>query len=385
MPTMPLVEIQKRKLSLMMASERLGFREGEVEAVVTFLEESSWEAMLADLQQARTILLLGATDTGKTTFLRWLANTLRAQGQRIAIVDADVGQSSVGPPTTIGLGLVGQPFQSLQELTPAALYFVGSTSPQGHFMPVVVGTKHMVDRAQRIEVDQVIVDTCGFIGADGGQALKHYQIDLVNPDVVVCLQRADECEPILLAFRSCQRPRILRLRASHACRRRDREERRVYRERALHRYFAKPKIVMLSWDDLNLIEAPIGAGVAVDAKRDSPHGLLRMPEILWAEQREGELHVVLRARLSSDAVAELERAAEMPIRIWLAEELHGTLLGLLDEAGEALGIGILQHLHIVHHRIEVLTVEGIEGILGIQWSRTRMGPGGELRRVPSTM
>jgi polynucleotide 5'-kinase involved in rRNA processing len=76
---------------------------------------------------------------------------------------------------------------------------------------------------------------------------------------------------------------------------------------------------------------------------------------------------------------------KMPIRIWLAEELHGTLLGLLDEAGEALGIGILQHLHVGPHRIEVLTGKGIEGILGIQWSRTRVGPGGELRRMPSTM
>jgi polynucleotide 5'-hydroxyl-kinase GRC3/NOL9 len=384
MPTMPLVDIQRR-LSLGRASRRFACGEGKLEAVVTFIEESSWEATLADLQQARTILLLGGTDTGKTTYLRWLASTLRAQGQRIAIIDADIGQSSVGPPTTIGLGLVDQPFQSLQELTPAALYFVGSTSPQGHFMPVVVGTKRMVDRAQQIEVDRVIVDTCGFIGAAGGQALKHYQIDLVNPDVVVCLQRADECEPILLAFRYCQRPRILRLRASHACRRRDRAERRLYREWALRQYFAKPKTVMLSWDDVNLIEAPIGGGVLVDAERDRLHGVLRAPEILWAEQRESELHVVVRARLSSDAVAELERAAEMPIRIWLAEELHGTLLGLLDGAGEALGIGILQHFHIGPHRIEVLTGKGIEGILGIQWSRTRVGPGGELRRMPSTM
>jgi polynucleotide 5'-hydroxyl-kinase GRC3/NOL9 len=311
-----------------------------------------------------------------------LANTLQAQGRRIAIVDADVGQSSLGPPATIGLGVAGQPFQSLQELAPAGLYFVGATSPRGHLLPVIVGTKRMVDRAQRMEVDQVIIDTCGFISADGGQALKHYQIDLVNPDVVVCLQRAHECERILLAFRSCQRPRILRLRASHACRRRSMEERRLHREWALRRYFAKPKIVTLSWDDLNLVESPIG-GAVFDVGRVVPHGHLRMPEMLWAERRDGELHVVTQSRLSPSTVAELERAAGMRIRTWLAEELHGTLLGLLDEAGEALGIGVLQHIHFAYHRVEVLTAEGIEGILGIHWSRTRMGSGGELRRMPS--
>jgi len=355
---------------------------GKGRVVATFIEPAGWAAALEDLQQAHIIVLVGATDTGKTTFLTWLANTFWAQGQRIAIVDADVGQSSLGPPTTIGLGLVVQPFQSLQELTPAALYFVGSTSPRGHLLPMVSGTKRMVERAQQMAVDRVIVDTCGFIGEEGGQALKHYQIDLVHPDVVVCLQRASECEPIFLAFRSCQRPRILRLQVSPACRRRDREERRLYRERSLRTYFSKPKIVTLSWHDLNLIDVPMGGGAVFEVERDLPHGQVRRPEILWAERREGDLRVFLQARLSADAVAELERAAGMCIRTWLVEELHGTLLGLLDNAGETLGIGILQHIHFTDHRIEVLTAEGVEGILGIHWSRTRMEPGGELRHGP---
>jgi polynucleotide 5'-hydroxyl-kinase GRC3/NOL9 len=350
--------------------------------MAAFTEQPSWNATLKDLQQARRILLLGATDTGKTTFFSWLANTLWGQGRRIAIVDADVGQSSLGPPTTIGLGMVAQPFQSLQELTPVALYFVGSTSPRGHLLPVIVGTKRMVDRAQEIEVDQVLIDTCGFISADAGEALKHYQIDLVNPDVVVCLQRADECERILLAFRYRQRPRILRLQASRACRRRSMEERRLHREQSLQRYFAKPKVVTLSWDDLDLVEAPIGSGAAFDGGRDMHHGPWCMPEVLWAEQREGVLHVVTSSRLSASAVAELERDTRMRVRIWLAEELHGTLLGLLGEAGETLGIGVVQHIQFAYHRIEVVTAEGIDSIRGIQWSRTRLEPSGEFRRMP---
>jgi polynucleotide 5'-hydroxyl-kinase GRC3/NOL9 len=348
-----------------------------------FAEQPSWKAALADLQQARTILLLGATDTGKTTFLIWLANTLQSLGRCIAIIDADVGQSSLGPPTTIGLGVMAQPFQSLRELTPAALYFVGSTSPRGHLLPMIVGTKRMADRAQMLAVEQVIVDTCGFVSPEGGQALKYYQIGLVNPDVVVCLQRARECESILLAFRHRQRPRILRFRASPACRRRGMEERRLQRERALQRYFAKPKIVTLSWDDLSLVEVPVGGGVPFDVGRDLRHAHLRPPEVLWAERRDGELHLVTQSRLLPGAVAELERATGMRIRTWLAEELHGTLLGLLDEAGEALGIGILRRMHFARRHIEVLTAESVEGIFGLQWSRTRMGPGGELQRVPS--
>jgi polynucleotide 5'-kinase involved in rRNA processing len=123
--------------------------------------------------------------------------------------------------------------------------------------------------------------------------------------------------------------------------------------------------------------------MAFDIGGDMHHRHLRAPEMLWAEQRDGELHVVLRSRLSPDVLAELERGVGMRIRTWLAEELHGTLLGLLDEAGEAVGIGVLRQIHLAHHRIEVLTAEGIEGIRGVQWCRTRMGPDGDLHRVSS--
>jgi polynucleotide 5'-hydroxyl-kinase GRC3/NOL9 len=349
-----------------------------------FMEQPSWKAALDDLQRARTIMLLGATDTGKTTFLTWLANILLARERRIAIVDADVGQSTLGPPTTIGLGVVGVPFRNLQDLPPTALYFVGSTSPRGHLVPVIVGTKRLVDHAQRLEVDQVIIDTCGFISVGGGQILKYYQIDLVDPEVVVCLQRAQESEPILQALRYRQRLRILRLRAAHACRRRTMEERRRHRERALRQYFGKPKIITRSWDDLNLVEAPIGSGAALDFESVGHLRPVRTPAILWAEQQDGELHVVLQSRPSPDAVADLARAVGMRIRTWLAEELHGTLLGLLDEEGATVGIGILQRIDFAYHRFEVLTAEGIEDIRGVHWSRTRMGPSDDLQRERPT-
>jgi polynucleotide 5'-hydroxyl-kinase GRC3/NOL9 len=349
--------------------------------VARFIEQPNWKAALDDLRQARTILLLGATDTGKTTFLTWLANILLAQEQPIAIVDADVGQSTLGPPTTIGLSVVARPFERLQELPSARLYFVGATSPRGHLLPMIVGTKHLVDWARRLDVGQVIIDTCGFVSAEGGQALKHYQIEVVDPDVVVCLQRAQECEMILLALRYRQRPRLLRLQASHACRRRSMEERRQYRERALRTYLGKPKVIALSWADLNLVEAPLGGGTTLDIKGDKHLQHVRRPEILWAERRDGELQLVLQSRLSPDAVAKLARAVGMRVRTWLAEELHGTILGMLDEAGETLGIGILRHIDFACRRLEVLTAEGIEGIRRVHWSQTRWGLNSDLQHL----
>jgi polynucleotide 5'-hydroxyl-kinase GRC3/NOL9 len=296
-------------------------------------------------------MLLGASDTGKTTYLAWLAVTLQAQARRVAIVDADVGQSNLGPSTTIGLSVVDRPFQGLQELPPSALYFVGSTTPRGHFVPMIVGTRRMVDRAQSLNVDRLIIDTCGFIGADGGQILKHAQIALVDPDVVVCFQRGHECEGILAAYRSRQRPRILRFRPSHACRQRSIGVRRAHREQALQRALR--------------------------------HTQLSLPKILWAERHGGELRLVTEVPLSPHTVTELGRATGMRIQTWLAEAFHGTLLGILDEAGEALGLAVLQRVNFAYHAIEVLTPGGFDGIRGVHWSHLCMGPHGMLQRVSS--
>ena len=348
--------------------------------MVGFREQPSWRKALEKLQTAHAILLLGATDTGKTTFLSWLANALYAQGHRVAIVDADVGQSSLGPPTTIGLGVVAQPFESLQELTPASLFFVGSTSPRSHLLPMLVGTKRLVDRARALGVDHVIVDTCGFIAAGGGQALKHYKIRLVDPDVVVCLQRSNECEGILLGYRRSQRPQVLRLRAAVASRRRSTEERRLYREQSWQRYFANPELITLSWDDLNLVDTPLWRGMPVDASSRLHLGPPGRPEILWMERCEEERRLVTHTPLAPSDVADIERAEGVHVQTWIAGELHGTLLGLLDQAGEALGLGILQRVDFSHHHLDVLAVYHQGRIAGIQWSRTRLGSAGVLQQ-----
>lgn len=332
----------------------------------------SWPAALAELQTVRAIVLVGATDTGKTTFLTWLANGLYTQGRRVAVVDADVGQSSLGPPTTIGLGVVTQAMQSVQELAPHRLFFVGSTSPRGHLLPLVVGTKRMLDQALALGVDHVIIDTCGFISGQGGRALQHYTIELLDPDVVVCLQRGSECEGILVAYRRRQRPKVLRLPASSACRRRTIEERQMFRERALQRYFANPTQITLLWDDLDLVDTPMWYGTPIEGM---PYHAFRhpgMPEVLWMERAGRELLIVTRQRPASSALAAIERDMGLRVRIWSLGALHGTLLGLLDHQAEVLGLGILRQIDFVNHRLDVLAACDGDGITGLQWSQTRV-------------
>jgi polynucleotide 5'-kinase involved in rRNA processing len=49
-------------------------------------------------------LFLGGTDAGKMTLVAALARRLAGEHE-VAVLDADIGQSHIGPPTTIGWAL----------------------------------------------------------------------------------------------------------------------------------------------------------------------------------------------------------------------------------------------------------------------------------------
>jgi hypothetical protein len=65
-----------------------------------------------ELGEARgTLMVIGATDTGKSTFARYLYRRLGAEpGRQVAYLDGDPGQSTLGPPTTrhFALGTSGE-------------------------------------------------------------------------------------------------------------------------------------------------------------------------------------------------------------------------------------------------------------------------------------
>lgn len=146
---------------------------------------------------------LGGMDTGKTTFCTMCAAVALRVGASVAILDADVGQSTIGPPTTIGLKFLA----SEADLEPEALaradslYFVGSTSPQGHLLPMVVGAAKLAQEAREAGAHLILVDTTGLIGGTLGQVLKFHKLEILRPQWVVGFQRGEELEPILGAAR----------------------------------------------------------------------------------------------------------------------------------------------------------------------------------------
>lgn len=141
-------------------------------------------------------MLLGAPDTGKSSFARQLLESVVASGKQGAYIDADVGQTTVGPPACVGLKWV-RSAADLERLNEADdLRFVGSISPKHLVLQEVIATASLVDAA-RDEVDVIVIDTTGAVSGVTGQTLKFHKLELCRPSVLVALQRGSEIEPII--------------------------------------------------------------------------------------------------------------------------------------------------------------------------------------------
>jgi polynucleotide 5'-kinase involved in rRNA processing len=155
-------------------------------------------------------MAIGGLDTGKSTFCRMLAEVAVRSGRKVAYLDADVGQSTVGPPATIGLKFIATD----EDLEPEhlsradAMYFVGATSPNNHMLPMVVGMTKLAVLARAEGVDVIVVDTTGFIDGTKGQVLKLHKVEVLEPDFVVGFHRGGELAPILGAIRRALPPEV---------------------------------------------------------------------------------------------------------------------------------------------------------------------------------
>lgn len=192
------------------------------------------------LERGGVVFLVGGIDTGKTTFGLELMRRSAAAGHPAALVDADIGQSTVGPPTTVGLKLCldGGEVTRASVRAADALAFVGAITPPGHVLPLVTGTAKMVGRARAAGCRLIVVDSTGHVSGIGGQLLKFHKADAVQPDVVVGFCRGGELEPVLGHARRFTPAEVMELQVPPDVMPRSADDRTTYRERQFAAYFA---------------------------------------------------------------------------------------------------------------------------------------------------
>lgn len=206
------------------------------------------------LDDPGTVVLLGAMDSGKTSFARSLLGAAVDRGIPAALLDTDVGRTTVGPPTTIGLKHVLEPkhLEDAELARADALYFVGWISAQFHLLPLVAGTAKLSAAARDAGAELIVVDTSSLVAGVYGQILKYHKLEVTRPEYVVGFQRGEELDPLLGIARRFTPARVEALRVHPDVRPTTAEERSetrrarfaAYFAGSLHRWRVKPTVFM---------------------------------------------------------------------------------------------------------------------------------------------
>jgi len=304
---------------------------------------SSWEKAskeILSLKKPVTVMVMGDVDSGKTSFCTYLANEALREKWKVAIIDADLGQSDVGPPSTIGFNLVTAPVRDLFEIKAESAYFVGLTSPSGVVNKVLEGLTELKNRILEIDVDFLIINTDGWVDGEDATNYKIRLTERVSPSVVVGIQQGDELAPILATLKETK---TLAIESPQVVQRRNREKRKILRELSYKKYLKQAKVQSFALNWVKVEGAPLGTGNHLTTEHMGKIRSLLGASPIYSEETPITVFIVLRKNQSIDE-EQIERIGESfgkRVKVIREGEEEGLLVGLQDERGKFLGIGIL--------------------------------------------
>ena len=195
------------------------------------------------------VFVLGENDTGKSSLCRYLVSYLQGQGRRLAWIDADLGQSHLGPPTSVGMTLLPPPGKGEG---PLWIRFVGSTSPVGHLIQSLVAVRIMVDKAIQLKVDGIILDTCGYVSGRVAAEFKFQKIELVKPTHLIALERRKELAVLLKNFSARRSLLLRRFSVPEYIPYKSRVQRAEYRRERFKKYFQESAAINFMFRGMGL-------------------------------------------------------------------------------------------------------------------------------------
>src|SRR3989454_1706090 len=194
---------------------------------------SAWSEAADIVKRQRGVcVIIGEVDSGKSSLCTFLANKCLEEPGKVGVVDADVGQADIGPPTTISSSVVQAPIIGLHKAAAEISFFVGDTSPS--FVPdKVVTLATRLKKQMTRSADIVLVNTDGWLAEFNALRHKQLLIEEIQPDLVIGLSRTDEViDPLLDRAKFAS----LRLPSSPFARIRSKEERKKAREAGYRRF-----------------------------------------------------------------------------------------------------------------------------------------------------
>ena len=135
-------------------------------------------------RKSLVVMVVGDTDTGKSTLCAYLANKALASGFTPCVIDGDIGQGGLAPPSVIGAAVLTKQVTDLRDVSARLFEFVGSISPAGVEHLVSEKLSSIYKRSSHEALS--IINTDGYVN-DGGISYKSMIAYSLWPELIVCL------------------------------------------------------------------------------------------------------------------------------------------------------------------------------------------------------
>ncbi len=344
------------------------------------------------------VLVIGAPDTGKSTFCRYLIDFATAESLKTALVDADIGQSQIGPPTTIGMKLfepaptdgsedktsvAEEGAGALPQKTPApgkppsqhlnqevdAFYFAGAITPQRNLLPVLTGTRLMADAAQKAGAEFTVIDTTGYVSEEAAVTLKQQKIELLRPNHVICLGRSGSMERIVACYSELNWLTLHYLLPHKQVRPKSSEARKRNRKARFEAYFAQSELQTVPFEQLRGARTPFFNGRIANDKELEMLTRHAEAEVLHAEWGHRTLSLVARKKPTKLALTNLKNFLSLAhITTELPVYFRHRLVGLIGSTGDTFALGVIENINFRERKLNIrCKVNAAEQIQVIQF------------------
>lgn len=197
------------------------------------IAQREWQEIVEELTTKRgTAILVGSTDTGKSTLAKYLTRYLTMAGISVSLVDADIGQSSLGLPGSVSFKTFRTP-ADVNDFSYERFSFIGSASPSP-VVPFLIKETLRFVALGRTSAAITLVDTTGLVSDELGRRLKIEKIRAIRPDLIIAIEQDAELEHILEFVEEIP---IIRLNPSPLAKTRSWGTRSRYRSAKLAEYF----------------------------------------------------------------------------------------------------------------------------------------------------
>ncbi|XP_050383366.1 protein CLP1 homolog [Argentina anserina] len=250
--------------------------------------------------QGPRVIVVGPSDSGKSTLSKMLLSWAAKQGWRPTFVDLDIGQGAITIPGGIAATPIEMPIDPVEgiPLDMPLVYFYGHTTPMSNvdlYRVLVKELSQMVERQitgnTESQAAGLVINTMGWVEGAGYELLLH-AIETFNANVVLVLGQEKLCSLLRDVLKNKPNVDVVKLHKSGGVVSRNAKFRQKSRSHRIREYFyglandLSPHSNIANFSDLSVFRIgggpqaprsalPIGAEPAADPTRVVPVNINR--------------------------------------------------------------------------------------------------------------